>query len=96
MTRSASGGSLTGTQLHIVLVQLPARELPRELADLDELWTRCEQWAQQTLDESGLGQCLDVDLSSELTSIAEVRDPYRATQRRSASMTVAPRKAQLS
>ena len=50
----------------------------RSPAELDELWTRFERWTQQTLDTSGLGRCLGLDLSSELTSIAEVRDPSRA------------------
>ena len=64
--------------MHIVLVQLPPAALPPDPAELDKLWTYFERWTRETLDASDLGQCLGLDLASELTSIAEVRDPDRA------------------
>ena len=61
-----------------ILIQIPPESLPWETTELDALWSRLEAWIDETLEENGLGRCVNVDFSSELSAWAQVADDERA------------------
>jgi hypothetical protein len=63
-----------------VMLQWPRSAVPDDVDGTEELWDRVEELVNEELGWTGLGRCTGIDLSSELTAMAEAVDARLAVK----------------